>query len=66
MAKEFNTLSPRIQTVLKSAGIHNGENLKEKTKADILKLRNLGKPGITELDKYMRENGFTWKITENS
>lgn len=62
-------LSNRSYNCLKRAGISTVEELREKTKAELMKVRNLGPRSLEEVLKarnnYPEENAFKWiPITE--
>ena len=54
-------LSVRLYNCLKRAGIDTVEDLSNKTKEDIMRIRNMGRKTLDELTDKMRELGVWFK-----
>jgi len=57
-------LSVRSYNCLKRAGINTVEELTQKTEEDMMKVRNLGKKSLEEVQKKLAELGLSLKKSE--
>ena len=64
MTIEEMELSVRSYNCLKRAGINSIQDLIQKTKEDMLKVRNLGMKSIDEVSEKLREYGLNFKDSE--
>ena len=64
MTIEEMELSVRSYNCLKRAGIDTVQDLIQKTKEDMLKVRNLGVKSIDEVSEKLKELGLNFKDSE--
>jgi DNA-directed RNA polymerase subunit alpha len=64
MTVEELDLSVRSYNCLKRAGINTVEELTQKTEEDMMKVRNLGKKSLEEVQKKLAELGLSLKKSE--
>ena len=57
-------LSVRSYNCLKRAGVNNVEDLAAKTEEDMMRVRNLGKKSLEEVERKLKELGLSLKLND--
>ncbi|HEX3015256.1 MAG TPA: DNA-directed RNA polymerase subunit alpha C-terminal domain-containing protein, partial [Desulfobacteria bacterium] len=65
MSIEELDLSVRSYNCLKRAGINTVQELTQKTEEDMIKVRNLGRKSLEEVEQKLRELGFSFKKADD-